>query len=341
MEPLWRRQNGQSAERMQNITFAEEALASAVAAFEAEASHRADRPGALHDMIVAMHGVCGELARACSIGVPDSRINELAAPARRIAALSPLVSRLQAWPRGYPGDFETVEYIMQQRVAVPAGTAGYWIELHSLTTGIVQQHRNKVTAQAAHIIHAAQHERVTPVRILVLAAGSSPDVTLAMPILKHANVEVTLVDSDPDAIAFSLVRLKPLQGKVHGVADNVFRAVPLMRSRGPFDLIVAGGLFDYLPTKYAVALVRTTESLLVDDGVFFFTNMLDPNPYHGWMRYVANWTLIERTRDDILSLVRAACGDGIHCEIDVDGTGLALLIKCRKQALGATAAPIQ
>ena len=31
---------------------------------------------------------------------------------RALHARSPFVARLQAWPRGYAGDFETVEYIV-------------------------------------------------------------------------------------------------------------------------------------------------------------------------------------------------------------------------------------
>lgn len=43
---------------------------------------------------------------------------------------SPFISRLQSWPRGYPGDFETIESLVQQINRATPGTEPYktWIE---------------------------------------------------------------------------------------------------------------------------------------------------------------------------------------------------------------------
>ncbi len=43
-------------------------------------------------------------------------------PVRRIHARSAFVKRLQEWPRGYPGDFETVEYLCGGRSRAEEGT---------------------------------------------------------------------------------------------------------------------------------------------------------------------------------------------------------------------------
>jgi hypothetical protein len=55
------------------------------------------------------------------MGVPPGRILQLVARAREVHARSPFVRRLQSWPRGYPGDFETVEYLLSQEVMAPRG----------------------------------------------------------------------------------------------------------------------------------------------------------------------------------------------------------------------------
>lgn len=301
----------------------------ASAAFGAYASTAADQPESLHHAIVAMHHVCGALAHAIAEGVPAKELHELASPARETAALSPFVRRLQEWPRGYQGDFETIEYIMQQKVMAAIGTPGYWIELHSLTSGIVQQHRNKVAAQALRIIQEASRD--SPTRILVLAAGSSPDLAIAAPVLRNCDVSITVVDSDPDAIAFSRERLSMLKDKVHFVSANVLNAIASLEPRAPFDLVLAGGLMDYLPPRHACGLVRSVASqLLAPGGSFFFTNMIHPNPYRGWMRHVANWRIFERSAQEIEEIVRTACGNSVDVETGTDGTGLALLVECRR-----------
>lgn len=308
----------------------EHRLRTAVAEFTKEADRPADRHEALHDMIVAMHGVCGALTNAAASGVPDSHIHDLASGARQTAALSPFLARLQNRPRGYPGDFETIEYIMSQTVRAAPQTAGYWIELHSLTSGIVQQHRNKVAAQGRCIVNAVR-TAWSGARILVLAAGSSPDVAEALPLLERAHASITLVDSDPDAIAFSRERLKSLGDRLVTISENVLKAESILKELGPFDLVVAGGLFDYLPSKYAKSLIRLAlDDLLRYDGTFFFTNMVTPNPYHGWMRHVANWRVLERTPDECRQLVETSCTSEVRCDVSFDGTGLALLVSCTK-----------
>ncbi len=169
-------------------------------------------------------------------------------------------------------------------------TLGFLIELHSLTSAIVQQHRNKVTAQAS-MLHAALTAPSTatePSKVLILAAGSSPDLHALLPSIQNAHFEVTLVDSDPHAIKFSMDRLAPIQHRLTGITSNVFKAKKAARERGPFDLVLAGGLFDYLPDNFATSLINTIfEDYLKPSGRFFFTNMIAPNPYRGWMQHIA------------------------------------------------------
>jgi len=309
---------------------AEDGVRIACEEFAREAARSGNRPEALHEMIIAMHRVCSALTRAIAAGIPDKYVHQLAAVARETAALSPFVRRLQECPRGYAGDFETIEYILRQEVRAPPATAAYWIELHSLTSAIVQQHRNKVFAQAQKIAaQAVRSDRRG--RILVLAAGSSPDIWLALPLLQNSEVSITVVDSDPDAIEYSRRRLASLHGKLRFIPENVLKVGPMLQSLGPFDLVLAGGLLDYLPTRHAAALIRTVVcELLAPDGRFFFTNMTSPNPYRGWMRHVANWRIFERSPDDMRSLVANACGEPVRVDIEADGTGLALFIECSR-----------
>ena len=101
----------------------------------------------------------------------------------------------------------------------------------------------------------------------------------------------------------------------------------LVRERERFDLILAGGLFDYLDDRTATFLVRmSTGSLLRRGGTMFFTNIAAGNPYRTWMDYVASWRLIHRSEDDIRALVSdTAAGDHTAATLRRDVSGLAIL----------------
>ena len=70
--------------------------------------------------------------------IPRETILDELGSVRSLCARSPFVRRLQTWPRGYPGDFETVEYIMNAENRAEPGTLDYWLEQHTLTSDIAQ-----------------------------------------------------------------------------------------------------------------------------------------------------------------------------------------------------------
>lgn len=51
-----------------------------------------------------------------ALGWPADRIQEHLRPARQVFATSTFLRRCQEWPRGYAGDFETIEYLAQARI---------------------------------------------------------------------------------------------------------------------------------------------------------------------------------------------------------------------------------
>ena len=219
-------------------------------------------------------------------GHPRQRLLEVVQRARVVHAESPFVRRLQEWPRGYAGDFETVEYLVQQRNRAAAGRLPYFLEQYALGSPIAQQHRNKVDIQAREILSAVHHPTGSVVpRILMMAAGGSPDLRQVEEALADHRFEATLLDQDEDALAFSASRLPRIHDRLSFVSANVIRGLPGVAKRGPFDLVVAGGLFDYLPDRLAVSVLRQLRNrLLRAGGLLLFTNIGSGNPYQAWIR---------------------------------------------------------
>lgn len=275
-----------------------------------------------------VHAMIAALRRCEMTGATADAIRAASADAREVHRLSPLCTRLQDWPRGYPGDFETVEYLCEGVNRAPVDSFGHAIEAYALRSAAAQQHRNKVEEQAA-VVARRLAMSTGPVRILSIGCGGSRDL---LALRRHCadprateRLAVTLNDSDAGALVLSERRLHEMGVATRTLAMNVLAAMRmLVRETEGFDLVLAGGLFDYLDDRTAAFVIRTCRrSLLREGGELFFTNIAVGNPYRPWMDHVANWGLIHRTEDDILTL--AADGEDGATSVRRDVSGLALL----------------
>jgi extracellular factor (EF) 3-hydroxypalmitic acid methyl ester biosynthesis protein len=253
-------------------------------------------------------------------------------PVWELQSKSPFFYRIQTWPRGYPGDFETIEYICEGTNKSRPGTVEYFIEQHLLTCGITQQHRNKVAWQASKILETclgSNEER----RVLSVACGGSRDLRSIQSFLEAAPAQFFLNDMDADALVHSVKSLPHLEGKLHPVPGNAFSAVRTFKARGPFDLIIAGGLFDYLSERQIGWLLDKLAKCLKIGGRICFTNFAVGNPYRPWMDYLTRWRIIERSEADFVALIRGL-NPSISMEVDIsrDQTDLTYLIELTRVA---------
>src|SRR5437763_308443 len=283
-----------------------------------------------HRVLASVHQLCASIVACEEAGLGRQQIVQILEPVRRIHARSGFVRRLQEWPRGYPGDFETVEYLCHGRSRAEQGTIEDICETYSLTRSIAQQHRNKVGHQAARIMRTLLDKPGTA-RVFSIACGSCPDLRRIAAHLPSLLGELWLNDNDSEALTFSARALQQVHGRVHLRPGNAIKVVRKTAQHGlKFDLVLAGGLFDYLPDEHATYLIKHAWSLLDEGGVFFFTNIARGNPYRPLIEYFGDWFLIERSEDDVLRLCDAA---GIAREavaITREETGLTLSIEVRR-----------
>lgn len=277
-----------------------------------------------HAVLAAVHRLCVQVVDCRAAGFTRDEVVDVLAPVREIHARSPFVSRLQQWPRGYPGDFETVEYICRGAEGRESDDIPDHCETYALNLPIAQQHRNKVQHQAARI-GAAVLGQDAP-RILALACGSCPDFGRVLPLLERTNATIVLNDADSDALAFARKRLASVAGRCVFIPGNALTVARKLGRSETFDLVLAGGLFDYLPEKHASFLVRAVVNLLNPDGSFFFTNIARGNPYASLIEHLGDWFLIERSKEELLALGRSAGIPAEDVTITRDETGLAFLV---------------
>lgn len=307
------------------------ALDEAIAHFTAVAA-TPQASGRYHRYCAALHGLMAAIDRA-SLTLSAEVIHGRLAGVRRITAASPLAWRLQNWPRGYAGDFETIEMMCRADSANLLQGIARCTEEWALNCPPVQQHRNKIRRQAALMMETLLNASPeAPAKVLSIACGPSRDVRLLAPLAHACHGEIWLNDGDADALEFSASKLDAIPIRCHFHHGNIFRVYKTLAAAGPFDLVLAGGLFDYLTDRQASHLInRADEQLLKRGGRFFFTNIVAGHGYRGCMEHVVNWQLQERSPGDILRLCDAAGVAAGRVEIATDETGLALLITVQRE----------
>lgn len=236
--------------------------------------------------------------------------------------------RAREWPRGYPGDFETIDYLYFKQNNHPINSLKWLVEEYFYALPITQQHRNKVTHQASLIKDALLKNKNA--KIAVLAFGGGIDLSLCEEAIKDSSATIYINDQDEDAIKKTLCRCNTIVDRLHPLEMDIVRALRRLSKDPGFDLIVAGGVFDYLNNKISIHLIHTAYQILKKQGQFLFTNISNDNAIRVGMEYILNWHLIMRSKEDIYSLCNAA---GVHHEgvsIRRDDTNLTFLIQLSK-----------
>ena len=281
-----------------------------------------------HATVAGIHRLCAAMLKAEAAGASPEQLREAVEPARALHSQSPFVNRLQTWPRGYAGDFETIEYICDGQPKLPTGSVAHAIEIHTLRDISSQQHRNKVAWQAKLMLEAVLAR--SDARVLSIACGGARDLDSIQHLVAGRGARFFLNDMDADALALAQRRLGSLSAEVECLPGDVFSAVRGFRKLAPLDLVVAGGLFDYLTDRQIGWLLEKLWPLMREGGRICFTNLAVGNPDRIWLQYIANWQIIERSEAHMRELAGSLTPAPSAILTKRETTGLTLLTEVRR-----------
>jgi len=287
-----------------------------------------DYDAAYRETVRAVEQLCSAIDDALLAGSGDQEIRALIEPARAVHAQSPFWQRVYSWPRGVVGHYLTIEWLCESRLQSPPRSIAAYLERYLFSFPAAQQHRNKVAWQAEHIRSAV---RAGARKVLSVACGGCRDLRLCLTNL-IGDTRFFLNDLDEEAIRFSTAHLREIEHQLRPVAGNLFRSMRRFSELGPFDLIVAGGIFDYLNDDLFCKMTSRLIACLVPRGKLCLSNFAEPNPYRTWMTYFGDWVLVERSEHSIRRILGDASAAGVDLKFSRDATRLAVLVTAQRRA---------
>jgi extracellular factor (EF) 3-hydroxypalmitic acid methyl ester biosynthesis protein len=247
---------------------------------------------------------------------------------------SALVERSYMKPRGYAGDFETIEMIYKSQ-PTGAGAFGRMIDAWALATGASNAVRSRRTKLLGDVQAFLAQSEAPEFAIASLALGPGREIFDIFETEAGARVRVTGIDLDSGALAFCAeeARKRSLgEDRLKLYQDNLIR-LSLGRGRVQIpkqNFIYSMGLIDYLPKGLVVKLMDWAYDQLLVGGTLAFGNFASGNRERPYMDYVLNWILIHRTSDEMRELFRRSKFGNSEARIDADASGIQLFAYCTK-----------
>jgi hypothetical protein len=248
--------------------------------------------------------------------------------------LSRFVDRAFTKPRGYAGDYATIEMLYGDAAAGDS-RLGPLIDrwTHERPAARAVKNRRALLGEAIREV-AAEWSELSQVPVTSLAAGPARELFDVIAAPDAPNLLATCIDIDYDALAYAsgIAMQLGVADHFNFAQDNVVR---LCRGRGhtalgPQALIYSVGLTDYLQDNFVVDLINWAYDQLLPGGTLIVGNVVPANPTRAFMDHVLEWVLIHRTEAELRSLFsRSRFGD-TPVKFLLEPAGVDLFAFCRK-----------
>ncbi len=248
--------------------------------------------------------------------------------------LTQTAERFYSKPRGYAGDFFTIECIYRNEPS-GSGRLGPLLDECFLDGYPAKAVRNR-RGLLADEIRRTVRETSGEVRIASLACGPAREVFDVFETMDDADrLNVTLLDIDSEALAFVADRAKEQEchDRINAVSANlVYLALGRQKLElPPQHLVYSIGLIDYFNDKLVLRLIDYIYSLIEPGGRVILGNFHPNNVDRAFMDHILDWKLIHRTEDDMDRLF-ATSKFGRNCtRFRFEQEGINLFAECVKE----------
>jgi extracellular factor (EF) 3-hydroxypalmitic acid methyl ester biosynthesis protein len=243
-------------------------------------------------------------------------------------------------PRGYSGDAEMM-LMAYDNAYVGSYVFNQLMHKHGVETLAAEavRSRRKLVPRVLRDV-LARFPGLGPRAFHFLSLASGPASELEEVVAEAGDAErfsVTLLDQDPFALDLAretVRRLEVARGahlSVRYVQDSVrtmLRTRDLGRTLGRHHLVYSMGLFDYLSTPVARAILTRVWETVLPGGTLLIGNFHARTPTRVHMAYWGDWSLCYRTEESFRSLADQLEVASSH--IEFDHTGCQMFLRLEK-----------
>lgn len=222
--------------------------------------------------------------------------------------LTNIAERMYSKPRGYAGDFYTIE--LMYRGVQDGHRLGTVLDdcfIKQPASVAVQNRRGLLADEIDKLLK--ESDGVT--RVTSMACGPAAELFDVFDTLEDkSKLKATLIDIDLQALAFvgdkrdrlKLTRqMEMINGNLVYLATG--RQQVVIKEQ---DLVYSIGLIDYFNDKFVLMLLNYVYDLLKPGGLVILGNFHPKNPSKALMDHVLDWELIHRTEEDMNRLYRTS-----------------------------------
>ncbi len=233
-------------------------------------------------------------------------------------------------PKGYPGDFETLEIIYDERIISSEDELGFFFDVYFLNNPYakaVRERKNKLR----EIVEDVLREKEGKISILNLACGACKEIRdiCSDPSTDLDGKEVFFycLDWDREALDFSREKLKnaPVNLHLEFMEENVLnfiRRKGFYDKVGKQDLIYSIGLADYFTDRILKTMIGNAFYGLKKGGSFVIAHKdKDISFSHLPPEWFCDWTFYQRNEKDVLDLIKSVELEGVKISSVRDKTG--------------------
>lgn len=249
--------------------------------------------------------------------------------------LTNAAERCYAKPRGYAGDFLSIE-IMYNNTPQGVGRMGALLDGCFLNTPASKAVRNRRGLLTEHIQTALSNAEGKTARITSMACGPATEIFDVFKAMEdRSKMHATLIDIDLQALAFVSDKCDQLNLRRHIDLVNgnlVYLATGRQKLKlSNQDLVYSIGLIDYFSDKFVIALLNYAHSLLQPGGKVVLGNFHPKNTSKAMMDYLIDWKLIHRSEEDMNRLFKASAFGQPCTDIRFEAEGINLFAEGVKQ----------
>jgi len=222
----------------------------------------------------------------------------------------PLLTRTNLKPRGFAGDSEMMRMVYRNSYE---GETTFGKLLHKYTVGIVTgdsvRYRRYLIPK---MLRNFQKTISKKIKVLSVACGPASEIAdILASTDDFEKYQFCLLDQDQVALDETIEMITKIEKKMNATSqvEYVNKSVRWMfgkktfkKELGKFHFIYSMGLFDYLVSRVAKAVLNKLYELLLPGGEMVIGNFHVSNPDRYSMEYWADWFLILRTEKEFVNL---------------------------------------